>query len=175
MGKKIVIEGADFSKNGIFTGTSTLVWYIQENDELQSDTRIYIGCNPQSAGWSFPDSVNALIQGKTINCIKLRPYTSGTLNLYVTSDLGSIGSLVAAINIATEDIGVDTMYNFSDVSILSGQYLVIGESGLSGGGNFYYANTSDFPNYGFYRKVGTPEYNLFDGTSSLFINIGYRG
>lgn len=173
MGKKLIIKGADFSQNGI-VGTG---WFIDELDVLSAAG---IGtlrpAITTSAGWAFLDAVNEKIVGKRLNKVKFRAASQGVLNFYVVSDLSMLPSTPnASVVVGSEDIGVDREYNLSNaITIKADERLVIGEPGMTGGAAFYY-HSSPGPEYGFYRKVGTAEYNIFTSEvgSSLYFNVGF--
>jgi hypothetical protein len=173
MGKRLIIKDADFSQNGI----EVKGWFIDELDVLSAAGIGTLAiASAASAGWAFLDAVNEKIVGRRLNKVKFRAATQGVLNFYVVSDLSMIPSTPnASVVVGSEDVGVDKEYDLSNVvTIRAGERLVIGEPGMAGGVTFYYLGFAG-AEYGFYRKVGTPEYNIFESEagSSLYFNVGF--
>ena len=83
MGKSLIIKGADFSANAIKVHT----WFLTENDTYGSGASINV-----SAVYGAYCPVNdALLQGKTINCIKLKAGTVGAITLVKVSSNDASG------------------------------------------------------------------------------------
>ena len=164
MGKSLVIKGADFSENGIQETTPTLNWYIDST----LNTGSLSSANRANGGWAFKEGDMSLLQGKTINRLKLIPSIEGTLNLYKATSLSGPVTLVASILIPDADVNTISVYEFNGFTLGENEVLVIGEANSSAG--FKYK--TDAGN-GFYSKV--PSNPSASGVLGLNISVGYYG
>lgn len=164
MGKSLIIKGADFSANAV----KVLKWYITENDQYGAGASIKV---PASYAAFCPFSGDNL-QGKTINCIKLKAGTAGIITLVKVSnnDASGVATPIATITISSEDIGNDVIKYFDDVQIGSNEWFGIMAS--TDTGQFKY-NSSVLQSRGYYQRAGTS--NISIGAGSLALNVGYYG
>ena len=167
MGKSLIIKGADFSANGIDVVRKT--WYITKGTDYLADKIPTPTKNADSGAWSFNDSVNALIQNKTINLIRFVPADAGEFKMFLLDErTDSLGSPVATINVASGDIGNLTEYEFTDVNVGAAQYLIFIDP--SQAVRIYYASHSGNV---FYKRCGFNNAATVTGYE-LLIDIGYK-
>lgn len=167
MGKTLTIHGADFSVNGISIGSKR--WYITNGTDYLDK---YIGTpsvNSTSGSWAFNETQNALLQGKTINLIRLVPADAGDFYLYVLDSYSqTIGSPAAIISVASGDVGKLTEYKINDINVGNSQVLAFVNPSQTV--RFYYAgNVATVP---FYKRVGFSNYSLVENFVLLF-DVGY--
>lgn len=165
MGKSLVIKGADFSANGIPEHIPALTWYI---DSCINDASVS-AANKANGGWAYFSEDNALLQGKTINRIKLIPSLEGTLNIYSADSLSGNKTLRATITILEEEKGNITTYSFQEFTLGANEIFVIGEANTEAG--FKYRTTGGV---GFYGKVPSASISTING-QNLNISVGYYG
>lgn len=162
MGKRLVIKGADFSRNSI--SNSTLTWYIQEMKSLEE--AILSPANIASAGWSFKEETNSLLVGKNINCVQFIAGLAGTLNLYI----GSLGTTslqrIASISISSSDVNTEKFITFPTVTVGNGQHLIIAEPQTTGSFRYFEDASNSF-----FKTVQT-EPTIVKGYS-LGFNVGF--
>lgn len=167
MGKRIIIKGADFSENGIATGTTT--WYITNGTDFISKKGSN-AANMSSAAWTFDNVTNAKLQGKTVNRLRIIASAAGTFYLYVlNSRTQSLGTPAATITVGTGDIGILKEFEMSnDLSIGAGQFLVFANPTQSV--SFYYGQ--NMPSNSFYKRVGFTDAAVVSACELLF-DVGY--
>lgn len=162
MGKKIIIGGADFSLNKIYTENITL--YTDNIAKSASNTN-YMIFNQPSKFWCFSGHVASLIRNKPINIV--RAYVKGfsAINLYKTNDLSALSEKIATANFSAS-IGFQTAELEKDIQINNDEFLVF-DNGVY--------NTFADANNTFYRKVGSVDFNLYDGIDTCIqIDFGYK-
>ena len=163
MGKSLIIKGADFSANAV----KVLTWFMTENDTYESGATINV-----PAGFAAYCPYNdALLQGKTINCIKLKAGTAGTITLVKVSsnDASGVATPIATITIDSEDVGNNVIKYFDDVQIGANDWF--GIMATTDTGQFKYNSAESAP--GYYQRAGTS--NILLGSGSLALNVGYYG
>lgn len=165
MGKSLIIKGADFSANAV----KVLTWFIIENDTYGSGASTNV---PASFAAYCPLSGTAL-QGKAINCIKLKAATAGTITLVKVSsnDASGVATPIATITIDADDIGNNVIKYFDDVQIGANDWF--GIMATTDTGQFKYNPSGFDSNYGYYQKAGTA--SISQGTGSMALNVGYYG
>lgn len=167
MGKRFVLIGANFSANGI-APESTVNWYI-DNCTSSPSSGYLQQANLANGGWAYKSGLNSLIQGKTINRIKMIPSAAGVMNVYKCTLHSGPVTLAASFNIPANRIGLITTFEIPSISIGSSEILVLGEANSAGG--FYFINGgSGYP--GFYTKI--PSSPLSVGAAyDMNVSIGY--
>ena len=179
MGKRLIIAGADFAANGI-PGSGvlpTLTWYIDRCTDSPSSGSLN-NANLANGGWAFMPQDNSLLQGKTINRIKIVPSQAGVMNIYKATALTGPVTLVASFTITSGQAGVMTTYDLTDFQIGSNEIFVLGKANSVGG--FKYLGDPNPVHNGFYSKVPsspTPSSPYTPGTNGgdLNISVGYYG
>lgn len=159
MGKRLIIKDADFSANAVYSGN--IHWYYRGFSEFYGSESGSQVSGTNSGGWSLAPMFDAL-RGKTINIVKGLAAAAGTFNFYkVAQEPNTVTQLPersAYITIQNSDVGKITTFTFNTpVSLADNEYLVCGENGLSGGGNFIFL----------YRL---PQYN----TNRFYYGIGQQ-
>lgn len=178
MGKRLIIAGADFAANGI-PGSGvlpTLTWYIDRCTASPASGSLS-NANLANGGWAYMPQDNALLQGKTINRIKIVPSKAGVMNVYKATALTGPVTLVASFTITSGQVGVETTYILTDFQIGSNEIFVLGEANSAGG--FKYLSGSSGTN-SFYSKIpSSPSpsspYTPGTMTTDLNISVGYYG
>lgn len=108
MGSRLIIKDADFSENGIVTGT--LVWYLgydetamDANSPFSSTNRFYI----------IPDALTANnLIGKTISYVHLHAKQAGTIKISTVKPNGSNASVLDEYSYdVTEGVNVVRLAN----------------------------------------------------------------
>ena len=167
MGKSLVIKGANFQANGIVTYNET--WYVTlGTDNIGSMTSVPTN-NSGSAAWSFDDTYNNAVRGKTINQIKFIPATAGTFSIYVLNTrTTSLGIPAATITVSSSDIGQFKRYTIPSITVGSSQYLVFVNPDDSV--SMYYSAVSGAT---FYKRCGFSNTSIVTGYQ-LLIDVGYR-
>ena len=175
MGKRLIIAGADFSANGI-PGSGvlpTLTWYIDRCTASPASGSLS-NANLANGGWAYMSGDNALLQGKTINRIKIVPSQAGVINIYKTTALTGPVTLVASFTVTSGQVGVTTTYELTDFQIGANEIFVLGQANSAGGFKYLSASGQN----GFYSKVPSapsPANPITPGAggSDLNISLGY--
>lgn len=167
MGKCLIIKGADFSENGIANEVNE--WYVTNGTDFISKKGTD-AANLNSAAWTFDDTTNAKLQGKTVNRLRIIASSAGTFNLYVlNSRTQSLETPAATITVGPADIGILKEFAMSnDVSIGAGQILVFASPTQNV--SFYYG--VNMPNHSFYKRVGFNDTAVVNNYELLF-DVGY--
>lgn len=170
MGKKLIIKDADFSANAL--DVRVIEWYILSyTNYLESSQNI---ANVVNGGWAFVQATNALLIGKTINAIRFKAATSGTLNIYKGVLNSSEKTFIGSVNVTSSEVGQEVTKTFTPYTMGGNDYLIIGEPNSSA--SFYYQGSGVKPtaaSHNFYTKVPS-EWSLTTANNiELCIDIGY--
>lgn len=170
MGKKLIIKDADFSANAL--DVRVIEWYILSYTN-------YLGSSPNIAnvvngGWAFVQATNALLIGKTINAIRFKAATSGTLNIYKGILNSSEKTLIGSINVISSEVGQEVTKTFTPYTMGASDYLIIGEPNSSV--SFYYMGSGVTPSsnlHNCYTKVPSVWSLTTANNLELCIDVGY--
>lgn len=163
MGKRLIIKGADFSKNAIGIIIEP-AWYI---DQILPNISTAKKANVVNGGWAFSDTDNAKLQGRVINSVQFYAAAAGVLNFYKGA-LGSNGTKIGSITISPSQVNTKVIATFTPVTINSGEYLMIGEANTKG--SIYFQ--PNVKGISFYSKAQSSP-SISDGFS-LGISVGYQ-
>ncbi|MBQ6227719.1 MAG: hypothetical protein IJK08_04030 [Prevotella sp.] len=168
MGKRIIINGADFSENGV---AFEPILYISTYSAAGPG-----GVKPTGAngGWAW-GTLSAPFAGlvnKTINFIRFVPKQQGTLNFYRCTNPTDASSLqlVTSMEILASEVGKEVVHIFEPVT-LGVEYFVIGEANGDQGLPGYDGNSGgQAPWIG---RVPGDNVTAFSSSSGLRMDIGY--
>lgn len=160
MGKSIIVFGANFELNAL-ENEGSVVWHYKGFTENYG---IYPAFGPGGlsyGGWSLEPMFDAL-KGKTINIVRGLPTSAGTYNFYkvnqVPYEVETLPSPSASITISEEQVGEITEFVLSTPIVMGNdEYLVCGEKGLPGGGDFMFLKAPNATYNYLYYKIGTPQ------------------
>lgn len=162
MGKKIIIGGADFSLNKIYTENITL---YTDNIAKSTGNTNYNVFDQRSKYWCFNEHYTSLLRNKPINIVRAYVRGFSVINLYKTNDLSILGEKIATANFSAS-IGFQTAELEKDIQINNDEFLVF-DNGIY--------NTFADVNNTFYRKVGSADFNLYENIDAcLQIDFGYK-
>lgn len=121
MGKKLVINGADFSQNGIHTN-----FYGITDEQFLAATII---TNSSTVGFSIIDQSN--IQGKTIHGVRLNVSQAGSINFYKTNTNKQTASsqLTLVGTITATSTGLQNLDFAEPFNLTASEWLVVGKNG----------------------------------------------
>lgn len=174
MGKKIIIKGADFSDNGMAYAE---VMYVNLYTTYPTETGS--SATQSNGGWAFASYINntpvplAALVGKTVNFVRFKPKTAGTLKLYRCSDKSDVNTrvLVASFTIADGDVNEEKTFVFDPIT-LGEEYFIIGDNTSSGQGLPPYK--SGLSGSYLVGKIPSSNTSNFNG-GALIIDIGFMG
>lgn len=102
-------------------------WYINSLTQAEdAGTDILsVGTMLEASGdyaWAFQDAFNSKLQGKTINTIRLFPYSEGNFSVGVFDPSTNTVTEKRNITISSSDINTVKTYTFDNLTIPSGKY-----------------------------------------------------
>lgn len=158
MGKSLIIRGADFSANGIKDYPVT--WFM---DNFKENWATSIGVKTARA---FVPGNYTDVQGKTINCVKLKVAGAGTFTFMVANGVGGSATYSQArtIEFSSDEVDTTVVKTFDPIDVPQDGFIAWMTS--TDTGNWYYGNVST-GGTGFYMNVG----NGGDGTIKGFPNV----
>lgn len=169
MGKKIIIKGADFSENGLAVPVTT--WYVTLGSipvGARSENPAYMN----SSAWTFNDTYNSYVRGKTINRFRFIASSAGKFYFFVLdSRTQSLGEPAASVIVTSDKVGVLEEYELSnDVYVGENQYLAFTSPSQSA--SFYYARNA--VGHYFFKRCGFSDATTVNGFQLMF-DVGYHG
>ena len=166
MGKKIIIKGANFTRNAIYNDGSLIptqtVWYITSFTDTGAEKLVNFA-NKANGGWAYKTNNNEKVQGKFINAVKFKAATAGTFNLYTGVEHGESTNLVASFQVEENEVGTVVTKKFETVFI-GDKFLIFGEAGTSA--TQYFGPGAE----GFYSKIPT---SWVEYGGNLGFDVGY--
>lgn len=162
MGKRLIIKGADFSQNGIYSQVS--LWYITGYDDNKSN--LSSTANTANGGWAFGDTDQNKVRGKVINQIKFKVSAAGDFPIMKGSARNSMTE-AASITIEQAEIGTVVTKTFTPVTVGESEYIAVGKP--NGAGMYFTSSSSATPS-GFYTKVPSSPTST---TGNLGVNVGF--
>lgn len=124
MGKKLIIKGANFSANAI---KGIITWFVDEYDQAVALGRSLTAITKYSTAGFAP---NYDFGGKTINVMKLKIATAGTLSIMIGDSRTDMNAQrVAELQFTSEDVGQVVTKQFEPITIPTGKHLWICKSG----------------------------------------------
>ena len=172
MGKSLIIKGADFSQVAVEV-EPTLVWLIDSYKDEKSTTKAV-----SSAGWFIPANYS-LVQGKTVNRIKLKIGNTGRLTIGVADGVGAAANITQKRVIDLSAAIVDSVaeVSFDDIEVPNNGYICICDP-VNDTTNMWYFLTNGTDGVGFYTEVsqqGATGEVTNVGEADLNISFGYYG
>lgn len=168
MGKKIIINDADFSENGV---ASKETLFLSHYTDYGGGAQSPVAAN---GGWAYGTKTAPYIglANKTINFVRFKSKKTGTLNFYRCTDPTDSTTLHLVTSVQITATNQEIMHIFEPVT-LDNEYFVIGEANSSQGLPGYDGSSGG----GSIPWIGRiPSENLSDySTKGIRIDIGYIG
>lgn len=163
MGKKLIIRGADFSQNGIinpFVGE----WY---NYDLENHPPAY---ETLVSSARFVPGNYSVFQGKTINAIKLKVITPGTITIAVADRITANAQFSQSRTLDFSQVAPNTIVTeiFEAIEVGDGYLSIFASTDT---GSFGYEGQVSNP-VGIYRYIGTANPGSLPNFS-LSVDFGY--
>lgn len=167
MGKKIIVNGADFSENGV---------EYKETMYLHTYTDYGGGANKPTAangGWAF-GNVSAPYSGlvnKTINFVRFKSKQAGILNFYRCTDPtdSTTRQLITSVNIPATNQEITHVF---EAVTLGNEYFIIGEANGAQGLPGFDGNGGGVGNW--MGKVPSASPSAYNG-GGIRIDVGFVG
>lgn len=134
MGKKLIIIGADFSKNSIEKSNSSetpkVKKYLFGITDDQFAKYATSSSKPEVQSFAFTDS---LLAGKEFSGIRLNVKQAGTLIIYksTTPEVSSVNSLTQVATITATKTGIQDLTFSSPITMNFGEYMCLGKPASS--------------------------------------------